>query len=178
MYTVIRETQRCRSIGSWDHTRSPHWLNLVMWLERGSSGNGVKYTGGHPHCYRWIDMALVPSEMELFLTIMKTNLVLFFWKRLYLFIHERHKERGRDIGRERSRLPPGSLMRDSIPGPQNHNLSQRQMLNHWATQTSHKHFLLKVFLFCFMDAHNLFHHPPFWYLCYFQFSLFIYKNAS
>ena len=40
----------------------------------------------------------------------------------------RDTERGRDIGRERSRLP------DSIPGPRDHNLSQRQILNHWAMQ--------------------------------------------
>ena len=30
--------------------------------------------------------------------------------------------------------PTGSLMRDSMPGPQDHNLSPRQTLNHWATQ--------------------------------------------
>ena len=37
--------------------------------------------------------------------------------RFYLFIYERHRERGRDIGRGRSRLHAGSPMRDSIPGP-------------------------------------------------------------
>ena len=52
------------------------------------------------------------------------------FKRFYLFIHERHTERGRDTGRGRSRLPVGSPMWDSIPGPQDHDLSQRQMLNH------------------------------------------------
>ena len=46
----------------------------------------------------------------------------------------RQRGRGRDTGRGRSRLPWGSLMRDSIPGPQDHDLSQRQMLNCWATQ--------------------------------------------
>ena len=51
-----------------------------------------------------------------------------FFLRFYLFIHE-----GRDIGRGRSRLPVGSPRRDSIPGPRDHYLSQRQMLNHWAT---------------------------------------------
>ena len=36
----------------------------------------------------------------------------------------------RDIGRGRSRLPVGSLMQDLIPGPWDHDLSQRQTLNH------------------------------------------------
>ena len=57
-------------------------------------------------------------------------------KIFYLFIHERHRERGRNIGRGRSRLPAGSPMRDSIPGPRDHDLSQRQTLNRWAPQTS------------------------------------------
>ena len=46
----------------------------------------------------------------------------------------RDTERGRDTGRGRSRLPAGELMWDSIPGPQGHTLSRRQMLNHGATQ--------------------------------------------
>ena len=54
-----------------------------------------------------------------------------FFKRFYLFIHERHRERDRDTGRGRSRLLVGSQMWDLIPGPQGHNLSQRQMLYHW-----------------------------------------------
>ena len=51
---------------------------------------------------------------------------------IYLFIRQR--ERGRDIGRGRSRLPVGSPMWDSIPGLRDHTLSQRQILNHWATR--------------------------------------------
>ncbi|CAD7675667.1 unnamed protein product [Nyctereutes procyonoides] len=35
--------------------------------------------------------------------------------------------RGRDTGRWRSRLPAGSLMQDSIPGPQDHTLSRRSL---------------------------------------------------
>ena len=54
--------------------------------------------------------------------------------KILLFIHERHRERGRDIGRWRSRLPSGSLMQDSILGLWDHDLSQRQTFNHWATQ--------------------------------------------
>ena len=40
-----------------------------------------------------------------------------------LFIHKRHTERSRDIGRRRSRLPVGSLMWDLIPEPWDQDLS-------------------------------------------------------
>ena len=53
--------------------------------------------------------------------------VFFFKDFIYLFM--RDTERGRDIGRGRSRLPAGSPMRDLIPGPRDHILSQRQSLN-------------------------------------------------
>ena len=33
----------------------------------------------------------------------------------FLFIHKKHRERGRDIGRGRNRLPVGRLMWDSDP---------------------------------------------------------------
>ena len=46
----------------------------------------------------------------------------------------RDTERGREVGRGRSRVPTGSPMYNLILGPQDHNLSQRQMLNHWATK--------------------------------------------
>ena len=48
----------------------------------------------------------------------------------YFFIHERHRERGRDLGRGRSRLHARSLMWGLIPGLQDHALGERQMLNH------------------------------------------------
>ena len=38
--------------------------------------------------------------------------------------------RDRDIRRGRSRLPAGNPMWESILGPQDHDLSQRQTLNH------------------------------------------------
>ena len=71
---------------------------------------------------------------------------LFFLK--ILFIHERHRERGRDTGRERSRLHAGSPMWDSIPGLQNHALGQRRVPNRWATPGSPWLFLL-IALFIF-----------------------------
>ena len=63
----------------------------------------------------------------------ETNIhaALHIFKSFYLFIHERHKhrERGRDTGRGRSRLHTGSPKLDSIPGLQDHTLGQRQELN-------------------------------------------------
>ena len=45
-----------------------------------------------------------------------------FFLRFYLFIHERVTERGRDIGRGRSRLHAGSPMWDLILEHQDHTL--------------------------------------------------------
>ena len=45
------------------------------------------------------------------------EILVFFFLKNCLFIHERHTERGRDTGRWRSRLHAGSLMWDSISGP-------------------------------------------------------------
>ena len=47
-----------------------------------------------------------------------------------LFTHERHTERGRDIGRGRSRPPVEIPMWDLILEPCDHDRSHRQMLNH------------------------------------------------
>ena len=66
----------------------------------------------------------------------KAFLFVSFLKRFNLFILERHREGGRDIGRRRSRLPVGSLMQGSIPGPRDYDSSQKQMLNHWLAQVS------------------------------------------
>ena len=59
-----------------------------------------------------------------------------FFLRFYLFIHERHRKRGRDTGRGRNRLHVGSRTRDLIPGLKDQALGWRQVLNHWATQAS------------------------------------------
>ena len=57
-----------------------------------------------------------------------------FFLKIYLFIHERHRERGRDIGRGRNRLLEGSPVWDSILVLWDHTLSWRQTLNCWSTQ--------------------------------------------
>ena len=69
----------------------------------------------------------------------------FFKDLIYLFMRETKRERGRDTGRGRSRLPAGSPMQKLILGLWDHNLSQRQMINHWATQ-------MPLFAWIFKDS--------------------------
>ena len=57
----------------------------------------------------------------------------YFFKKDFLYVFTRHTRthtEGGDLCRGRSRLPEGILMEDSIPGPQDHSLNQRQTLNH------------------------------------------------
>ena len=61
------------------------------------------------------------------------HVLLYFFKRFYLFFHERHRERGKDTGRGRSRLHAGS------PRSQGHALSVKggaQLLSHQASPCS------------------------------------------
>ena len=74
------------------------------------------------------------GDINSFTSSFNSKMCLFFFKDL--FILERHRDRGRDIGKGRSRLPVGNGMRDLIPGPQDHALSQRQTLNYWVTQVA------------------------------------------
>ena len=52
--------------------------------------------------------------------------------RVFIYLFKRfiqETQRGRDLGRGRSRLPARSSIWDQIPGPRDHNLSRRQTLN-------------------------------------------------
>ena len=60
------------------------------------------------------------------------------------FIYPWETQRERDIGRGRSRLPMGSHLWDLISGPQDHDLSQKQILNHWATPVSQNSNILEA----------------------------------
>ena len=53
-----------------------------------------------------------------------------FFKKDFTYLFMKDIERGRDMGRGRSRLPVGNWMRNLIPGPQDQNLGQRQTLDH------------------------------------------------
>ena len=59
---------------------------------------------------------------------------ILFYKILSIYSWEAQRERQRHRGR--SRLPVGSPMWDLIPGPWDHDLSQRQTLNHGATHVA------------------------------------------
>ena len=51
--------------------------------------------------------------------------MIFFKVFIYLFMRDAERERGRDTGRERSRLQAGSPVWDLIPGLQDHTLGRR-----------------------------------------------------
>ena len=67
--------------------------------------------------YSFFTPKFIPWKLEL-------GYLIFLKKILYLFIHKRHKERGRDIGRRRGRLLTGSPIWDLIPGLWDQALSQ------------------------------------------------------
>ena len=60
----------------------------------------------------------------------------FLFKILFIYSWETQRERGKDIGRERSRLHARSLIWDSILELQDQALNQRQSPHCWATQVS------------------------------------------
>ena len=69
------------------------------------------------------------------------NIILIFLKILFIYSWER----GRDTGRGRSRLPTRSPTWDLISGPRDLDLSQRQTLNHWATQVPQYNPYIRLF---------------------------------
>ena len=76
------------------------------------------------------------------------------------------RETGRDIGRgERSKLLEGSPMQDSIPGPQDHDLSQRQICS---TAELPRCPFISVLdeTFNYVDLNILHYSPVFSYLIY------------
>ena len=75
-----------------------------------------------------LEMKIIDTDLCKF-ALMQLRYMFQFLKKI-LFIHERHRVRGRDIGRGRSKLPAGNLRQNSIPGPWDHDLGQRQMVNH------------------------------------------------
>ena len=66
--------------------------------------------------------------------ISSANVFLFLKYFIYLSMHKRCRERGRDTGRGRSRLHAGSSMRNSIPGSQPELKADAQPLSHQVSQ--------------------------------------------
>ena len=81
---------------------------------------------------------------------------LFFKDFIYLFIRDTQREAETQAeGEGRSRPHAGSPMWDSIPGPQDHDLSQKQMLHHRATLASQNNvFFLKRFYLFMHERHR------------------------
>ena len=92
----------------------------------------------HPHPV-WSYCSFLSFSCGYFETYSKEKLCILiclalgkkFFLRFYLYIYERHRERGRVTGRGRSRLHARSPM-----WAQDHDLSRKQVLNHWATQAA------------------------------------------
>ena len=64
-------------------------------------------------------------------TVFCLSFFLFYFFFEDLFIYERHKERGRDIGRGRVRLPRGTRWSpNSIPGPRPEPKTDTQLWSH------------------------------------------------
>ena len=62
--------------------------------------------------------------------------MLLFFLRFYLFIHERQREKEAETQAEGEASSPQEPDMGLNPGPQDHSLTQRQTLNHRATQAS------------------------------------------
>ena len=80
-------------------------------------------------CNLWIDA----KHCELYLVSLASCISFFLSFFEILFIHERHRERQRHRQREKQ-APCGDCDAGLNPRTWDHNLSWRQMLNHWATQ--------------------------------------------
>ena len=72
---------------------------------------------------------------------------------------ERERERGRDIGRRRSKFPEGEPAVGLNPRAQDHNLSRRQIdaqpLSHGGVPVG-SHFCLQIHLYCKLSSNQLF----------------------
>ena len=63
-----------------------------------------------------------------------TLLFFYYFKKHFIYLFMKDRERQRHRQREKQAPSWGILMWGSIPGPRDHDLSQRQPLNHWTTQ--------------------------------------------
>ena len=99
-----------------------------MWLTdkaltKENWGNGAVLE----HCFIYIEIKLILSKLDF-----------FFLKMFFIYLTEKVREHKQEQQREREKQAPHwarCLIRGLIPGLWDHDLSQRQMPNNWATQT-------------------------------------------
>ena len=124
----IRQPRGGQSSGVWERPKSKSQaLNGREWESQVREKGGAIQLAVGLRLYKGIGYALLPPH-----NLTKAWIIpsVFFLSFLYLFM------RDTETGRGRSSLSVWSLMWDSIPGPWDHDLSQRQALNHWDTQVS------------------------------------------
>ena len=100
------------------------------------SGIALCFQRAFPHYWNWASLNLSVYHQSIFICLF-----------VYLFMRDTEKERGRNTGRGRSRLPAGSLMWDLMWDPilRLLDLSRRQTLNRWTTQASrYSKFLIRL----------------------------------
>ena len=83
-----------------------------------SSGEALKLLGQSSHISSYPELLVFKIQRSIRLKIPTK-----FFKKYFIYLFMRDTERGRNIGRGRSRLPVESPMQNLISGPWNHDLS-------------------------------------------------------
>ena len=108
--------------------------------------SSIEWTG-----LEWIPRIFIPSLAwadPYFSSLLGSawiSLLFSFFLKIYLFIHERHRLRERERQRHRQREKQAPRREPDVgpdPGSWDHDLSWRQVPNHWATQASQYHSFL------------------------------------
>ena len=135
IHLPISILKSCWGRGSW----VAQSLKLLPWTQVMIPGSLLSEEPASPSP----SALLTPCLCSLFHSLPQINKVL---KKNVSLIHERHTDRGRDVGRRRSRLPVGSAMRDSIPrlgsGPE--PKANAQLLSHPGVPQINEIFFFKI----------------------------------
>ena len=103
------------------------FITIWRWWRRGQAG----ISGSES----WMTCPRTHSSKTAVLWLELTPLFYLFFKDLYLFVRDTQREAETQAEGEAGSMQ-GAGCRTPIPGLQDHTQSQRQTLNHWATQVS------------------------------------------